>query len=135
MSVFKWRESFSTGVEIFDEDHRKIIDLVGRLYEALRDKDQEMDLEGIIKECGDYVETHLQKEEEGMQSLHYEKAEEHTREHDEFRREIARITEKLASSNTEGVAEELYHFLRHWFEKHIIESDRQYGPFFRDKDF
>ena len=38
MSVIKWRESYNTGVEQFDREHHKIIELIDIMYEAVRDK-------------------------------------------------------------------------------------------------
>ena len=36
MTVIKWRDSYNTGVEQFDLEHHKILELIEVLYEAVR---------------------------------------------------------------------------------------------------
>ena len=38
MSVIKWRESYNTGIEQFDMEHHKIVELIDAMFAAIRDK-------------------------------------------------------------------------------------------------
>ncbi len=132
MSIIKWREAFSTGIDSFDEDHKKIVNLIADLFEGLRDKKNKVDLDRIVKECMVYVDSHLAAEEKAMQEHGYDQLDEHKVEHDGFRKHIEELQGRL-SGDSEGLAQELYNYLREWFSKHIMDIDMKYGPFFKEK--
>ena len=59
MAVIKWRESYNTNVKQFDEEHKKIVELINTMFQAMRDKS---DKEVTAKVCADllsYTQIHF----------------------------------------------------------------------------
>lgn len=128
MTVIKWRDAYNTGVEQFDMEHHKIIELIDKMYEAVRDKS---DKDVAEKACNDilaYTVYHFANEEEAMKSVNYPGLEEQLAEHTRLKKEAARLQATIKSNFPEGTVE-FYHFLRDWLIDHIQKCDKKYGPY------
>lgn len=131
MSVIKWRESFNTGVDQFDEEHKKIVDLIQRLFDALK-TGQKDDCATIIDELTSYTEYHFSNEEKVMTEVGYPGLEEHCQEHRDLIAQAASFQELGESMSREQLGE-FYQFLRDWLVNHIIGCDKKYGEYIQEK--
>lgn len=132
MSVIKWRDSYNTGVARFDREHHKIVELIDRMYVALRDKEGR---ETIEKACGEaiaYTEGHFAGEEEAMAAIDYPGLAEQKEEHARMRVEVQKF-QKMIEKDPGAGATGLYHFLRDWLINHIMVCDKKYGPFLQEE--
>jgi len=126
MEVIKWRQAYSTGIAWIDEEHRTLVGLIDRLYQALRDRKGE---EVIVEVCNAviaYTEDHLANEEEAMAA--YPAREEHRAEHTRMKARVVELQGQL-SGDCRQAAEQLYRFLRQWLINHIQGSDFKYVPY------
>jgi len=131
MSVIKWRESFNIGVDQFDQEHRKILELINRMFEAIRDK---KDKESVVQICKDalwYTEYHFANEEKALQAVDYPDLEEQLAEHARLKSEAERFQVLINDDAPKG-ATEFYLFLREWLIDHILVCDKKYGPYFQE---
>ncbi|MFH0785963.1 MAG: bacteriohemerythrin [Pseudomonadota bacterium] len=131
MSIIKWRDSYNTGVAHFDREHHKIIELIERMYVALRNELDKETVEEVCREAISYTEVHLANEERAMIAIHYPGLEEQKTEHLRMKKEVEKFQELIEANYKEG-ATGLYHFLRDWLINHILVCDKKYGPYFPD---
>lgn len=130
MSVIKWRESYNTGIEQFDGEHHKIVELIDILFTVLRDQNSK---EAVSKVCDDllvYTKHHFSNEEEAMKSVDYPDLEEHIAEHERLKNEVQEFQAMIEAEFPKGTPE-LYRFLREWLVKHIQEIDKKYTPYLK----
>lgn len=128
MTVIKWRDAYNTGVEQFDQEHHKIVELIDIMFVAIRDKSEK---EIILTACNDvlsYTDTHFANEEEAMRAIEYPELEEHIAEHARLKDEATKFYTILSNNFPEG-RNQFYRFLRDWLIEHILECDKKYGSY------
>ena len=131
MAVIKWRESYNTNVKQFDEEHKKIVELINTMFQAMRDKS---DKEVTAKVCADllsYTQIHFKNEEQAMASVGYPYLEEHVAEHNRLKEKVEGFQVQTDEDFFRG-ATELYHFLRKWLVDHIQVVDKKYSSYLKD---
>ena len=127
MPFIKWRDSFNTGVEQFDQEHHKLVELIDTMYHAIRVNSGK---EVVAQACADliaYIGYHFTNEEQAMAVAAYPKLEAHKAEHASLRDKAKNFQLRIEGNDPE-VAIQFYHFLRQWLENHIMVHDRAYGP-------
>lgn len=77
MTVISWKKVYATGIIALDDEHRQLIDQINRLYEAIRDKQEETALNDSLKMLEYYTLTHFQHEENLMMEYGFPGLEEH----------------------------------------------------------
>lgn len=128
MTTIKWRDSYNTGVEQFDKEHHKIVELIDMMHVAIRDKVEKEVTEKACTDIVSYAGYHFANEEEAMQEANYPELLEHIAEHDRLRKEAERFQAIINDNFPEGV-NEFYRFLRQWLVDHIQGWDMKYGPY------
>lgn len=127
MSIIKWRESYETGVEEMDNEHRELIDIINLLYQMQREKKSYEELKGIYQRLLDYTQNHFQHEEKLMADSQYPGLQEQQQTHEKFVLRLKDMEEDLVSAK-ESAAPVVYKFLREWWLDHIVGMDKNYGP-------
>jgi hemerythrin len=128
MAVIKWRDSYNIGVEQFDQEHHRIVELINLMFEAVRDKSGKEVVEKVCQDVLSYTEYHFANEEQALRAINYPDLEEQVTEHAKLRTEAKRLQEIIQARFPEGSVE-LYHFLREWLIQHILDSDKKYGSY------
>jgi hemerythrin len=132
MAVIKWRDSYSTGIDAVDEEHKKLIDLIEAMHTSIRDKEPKETVEKVLAEVVEYTKTHFSNEEALMQDTLYTAVDEHIIEHQKLIKEVGEYRERLLNDFPDG-RQELYRFLREWLINHILESDKKFGAYISGK--
>lgn len=125
-----WDEGLATGIEVIDNDHRKLLTLLNNLQSAVHYPTGEAFERQALDELVDYTKYHFEREEKLMQEASYPDFEAHKKQHEEM---IAKVGEFLAAyeNNREGTIEKLTKFLKNWLVDHIAGTDQQYVPTLR----
>ena len=131
MTVINWRDSYNTGIQQFDSEHHKIVELINAMFEAIRDNKSKEIFEQIVTDVLLYIDTHFSHEEQAMASANYSGLEEQLREHSLLREEVGRFKSLISSDFPHGIGE-FYRFLREWLLHHILECDKKYAPYLQD---
>jgi hemerythrin len=84
MTIIKWRDSYATGVEEMDTEHRELIDIINQLYEMLREKREPAELKIIYDRLHRYTENHFQHEEQMMEESGHDGLAEQQKAHKQF---------------------------------------------------
>ena len=132
MAVIKWRDSYNTGIEAVDLEHRKLVELIEAMYINVRDKKPKEAVEKVMKEIVDYTQNHFTNEDSLMQNAQYPELDAHKTEHQNLIDEVAVFQDRLLNNFPDG-REDLYHFLREWLINHILDSDKKFADYMADK--
>lgn len=117
----------SVGVAILDEDHKRIMNLINKLYAAMQEGGGKEALDDIFHDLLVYISLHFEAEEGLFEQTHYPGADEQKAQHSAMK---ARVVEekKKYDLNEKGVLPiEMLLFLKDWWLDHIMNLDRKYA--------
>ncbi len=132
MAFIEWSDGLSVGVEVFDKEHKQLINLVNNLSQALSSGSAKKTMEDILKSLVNYTKIHFRHEEEYMTLYDYPDYEKHKAEHDELTAQVMDFAERYQTGKV-SFSLELMNFLKDWLTKHILGSDKKYRDFFLGK--
>jgi len=120
--LIEWKEAYLTGIDEFDDHHRKLFDLLNKSYFMIVEGSSQEELGELLAELLDYVRYHFAAEEELMRAKAYRKIDEHLIEHFNFTHRVQSF-EKEARDDQQYLPVEIFDFIRHWFLDHIVTVD------------
>ncbi len=120
-----WDASLQTGHSRIDADHRKLVELLNQLGEAMS-KGQGKEIAGkVLADLVTYTRTHFKTEEHLMSVHEYPLAAKHKAEHDRLVEEVGSFKERF-DSGAAMISVSLLAFLKNWLSEHIRGSDRAF---------
>lgn len=128
--LFQWDDNLNIGIEKVDEHHRKLVDLINQLHDAMLEKKTKDVMVSILGELLDYTIFHFGFEETYFEKFGYQEMESHKKAHESFINKIAKFKEDV-NKGSFLVSIEMMNFLVDWLIKHIQGSDPRYVPLFR----
>ena len=131
MGVFEWNQVHSVGVEAIDDQHKRLLAITDRLFEAIMAGKGFEELLGFLHEMRDYAEYHFQFEEDLLAENGFPEAEirAHAREHAALKAQVDEFIDGF-SPNSETMDIEVFDFLRDWTTEHLGGTDMEYKDFF-----
>ncbi len=132
MPIIDWDSKLSVNIKIIDEQHKKLVDMVNALYDAMKEGKAKDILGNLLTELAAYTDYHFKTEEELFIKHNYTEAAAHKLEHDKLRKEVMNRKAKFDAGEMIITVEVLY-FLKDWLGKHILGSDKKYSPFLISK--
>lgn len=131
-AYLSWDDSYSVGVEAFDQDHQRLLHLINNFQTAAHYNTGEQFVRQALDELIDYTKTHFAREEALMEEHGFPDVEAHKKQHAEM---IAKVGEEVEryQRDPEGSVEALLDFLKKWLIHHIQGTDKEYGPFLNGK--
>ena len=131
MASFHWTPDFIVGVEEFDAEHRKLIEIVARMHEAVRLGNGKEVSGRVLDEMFRYFVAHFAHEERLMARHSYPDYERHSRLHRQLTENILERRRKIQAESMD--TPRLLQFVTDWLREHILEADKMYGAFFAGK--
>ena len=124
---FEWREEYEIGVDVIDQEHRRIFRIVNKLFDFREEeKDSQWTCQEGIKYFKGHAMKHFVDEEAYMASINYEGLEAHRRIHRDFRESILPALEQELE-RTNYSQEAMDHFLgvcAGWLVGHTLTEDQ-----------
>jgi hemerythrin-like metal-binding protein len=133
MSLIVWSPILHVGIQIIDEQHKKLIDIINRLNEAMSQGKGKAVMGRILDELIEYTKTHFSMEERLMREHTYSHSPSHQSEHKKFIKSIGDFKTKYESGDT-TLSVSILTFLCDWLTHHIQESDKALGRELREKN-
>ncbi len=133
MRAFVWDQRFVTGIELVDEQHKHLVDLVNETGDLLLQGGRSEDhARRIFADLADYAHVHFADEETLMRShgLDRRHVEAHTRHHHDFVEQLTSLWRRL--DQTSDPAGTLHGFLASWLTVHILGEDQIMARMMRD---
>lgn len=129
MHLIPWSPDLEVGVDEIDHQHRILVTIVNRLYEAIGEGRAESMLNELIQELEHYTDYHFATEEALMKAHRYEFTEFHQADHRSMSQQIREFLADLEQNfaNPQGVLD----FLQHWLVEHIAGADQHLGEAIR----
>ena len=126
----EWKESYTVGVDVLDDDHKRLIELINRFQTAYKYHTGEEFERQALNELVDYTRYHFEREEKMMEAAGYPDLEVHKTVHRAMIFKVAQFQEEYQQRGHEaldGVAS----FLGEWLIDHINGTDKKYGPYIK----
>lgn len=123
--IFPWSDKFATGIDLIDEQHQVLVELLNKLAVHFAQGSDELTLHAVYDELTDYTIYHFNAE-EGIWRQYFgddELATKHYETHEGFVAEVNRLRSLLFSLERERAFEEVLSFLTQWLAFHILETD------------
>lgn len=128
---FIWNKDYSVDIKEIDDQHKKLVHLINKLYTAFTDK-QAIEVMGeILDEMSEYAKYHFHTEEKYFDQFNFELKEEHKLQHNEFAKKIIEFRRDFRAKRT-ALTYKLMNFLRNWLIDHIQYEDRKYIKCFKE---
>ncbi|MDP3540731.1 MAG: bacteriohemerythrin [Azonexus sp.] len=118
-----WTKDLDTGIDVIDQQHRRIVDFINDLEAAQILKDPEK-IKQVVYDCVDYTLSHFAFEESLQEEAGYQYCKPHKKVHQLFTRKVSEYQDRLALGD--DVAEELHGMLARWLVNHIKRDDADY---------
>ncbi|MFB1010685.1 MAG: bacteriohemerythrin [Thiopseudomonas sp.] len=129
MSHIVWTSELDIGIEVIDNQHRRIVDYINDLYDANQSKDRAQ-IAAVIEQLIEYTLSHFAFEEELQEQAGYPFVKAHQKVHQLFARRVGEFQQRFELG--EDVAEPLLTLLRTWLINHIRRDDADYSQLVKD---
>ena len=126
----QWLPEYSVGQPILDQQHRRLLAIIGDLAECADGEGKAADLRfhDILNDLSLYAREHFVTEENLLAQRQYSELETQCSEHAAYETQLTEImTNAVFGKLEKGL---LLHFLRSWWLDHILGSDMRYRPLF-----
>ena len=132
MPMLQWSNALSVNVKEVDEQHKKLIDLIRKLNDAMLQRRAKEELGNVINELLRYTIVHFSLEESYFDKFGYSDAPAHKVEHARFIAETKKFKREFETGKL-GISIEIMTFLSDWLKDHIMGVDKKYSTFFNEK--
>lgn len=133
-SWIEWTPDLSVGVTDFDNDHKKLIDILNTLFAASFACVGDQMLGDTLKELREYTRFHFNREIDFLAQKGYPSVEPHRFQHDKLISELEKLEIRVRqeAEGENGLSNDVVKFLRGWLIGHIREHDMGYAAYLRD---
>lgn len=88
---FEWKPEYSVHVQKIDDQHKQLLKLIFKLFNAINTNLTKNELGEILEELIEYAGYHFATEEMYFREFDYENADEHIREHRKFSKKMLEL--------------------------------------------
>jgi len=121
-SWVRWDVSLSVGIDVIDEHHRYLFELVNNLIDVLADNREVKELVYALKSLENYVQIHFNAEERMMEYYGYDAIDHQIKQHRQFQNKLKGFFLEMYS-NPITVKNEIVTYLLNWLVAHISRED------------
>ena len=132
MGRIEWTPSLSVGVELIDDEHKKLIAICNNMAHNVKGERNNKAITEGFKELRAYTVYHFGNEEKFQKSISYPAANEHAQEHARLRKRVKDYQQLLYREG--HISEDsVIDFLKDWLINHVLREDMKIGQFSRSK--
>lgn len=128
MPLLQWNDELSIGINSVDEQHKKLVNIINTLNDALADGKANDVLVNIFDELTEYTAKHFGYEEDMFAQHGYVEAAAHKKEHEALITQVKKLQDKMNAGDF-MISLEVMVFLKEWLINHILKTDKAYAPF------
>ena len=134
MIIVSWSESYATGIELIDNQHKELVRLTNELYQACMKGNEALNtvFKDAMSRMVEYVRFHFTAELELLHRINYPQYKEHKKQHDSL---IVQILDAAKEYN-EGrkfIPNNFVRTLKDWVFSHIAVCDMIYAGYVREQ--
>jgi hemerythrin-like metal-binding protein len=132
MGYLQWSDSLDLKIAAIDSQHKKLVDILNSLFDAMKQGKGKNILETILDEMAAYSVEHFTYEEKILSDNGYPGFSQHKIQHDDFVKRVNQFKQDFISGKM-LVSIEVLNFLRDWLVSHIADSDKKYAVYLAEK--
>jgi hemerythrin-like metal-binding protein len=133
MALIEWTAKLSVGIDSIDEQHKKLVNMINALNDAMLTNSSDELLGKIFTGLAAYTQKHFTYEENMFAEYGYPDSEEHKRQHNELIAQVVDLKEKFIENPQRTMSADLMLFLKRWITNHIMRTDKEYAEFLISK--
>jgi hemerythrin len=124
MTKFVWTDQLSIGIDVIDQQHRRIVEYINQLDDAQAFGHSREEIGNLINELVDYTISHFGFEESLQEEASYPFAKSHKKVHELFTVRVSEYQTRFEKG--EDVCQGLNSLLVTWLFNHIKRDDADY---------
>ncbi|BEP29732.1 bacteriohemerythrin [Helicovermis profundi] len=134
--MFTWDEKYSVGIEVIDQQHKKLFAIGEEIHDKIiKDSCEEdeclVEALKVLEELKQYTVYHFTTEEELLKKYNYMELENHLIQHDLFINYLEDIDPKRLEKYPKEYLYEIMMYISKWIFKHISTVDFKYVDFLK----
>ena len=118
----KWDETLSVGIDVIDEHHMYLIDIINELYRVVSEQDGSREVGRLLRSLEFYASVHFREEERMMHKYDYSRMDSHLKMHSGFSDQTGKFRRNMVNYPL-TLGHETVFFLRDWLIDHIKKED------------
>ena len=126
LPLIEWNDSLSVGLDVIDEQHIKLVEILNSLNSSGGGQDDEV-IKKILNDLVEYTVYHFAFEEELLLKHQYPDYKNHVAAHKALVKKVGKFNEEFQAGKAK-LSGELFKFLRSWLNGHIRGTDKLYVP-------
>lgn len=130
MALFNWSVQYETGIFMVDTQHKKLVEAINTLHEAMKDGKGKEKAESTLNFLVDYTVQHFTAEEGLMKQKNYPDFVNHKAVHDKLVNEVKNMRTNYLAGKV--LPMEVSSFMSDWLKTHILGTDKKYVPFLKN---
>jgi hemerythrin len=127
-----WDPALSTGIDLVDFQHMKLVEKVEELLDACEHHAEEERINSMLNFLESYVVQHFGDEEKLQKESNYPKYESHKHMHEYFVADFLELKDKI---DEEGISEDVMNtlnsFLLQWVIAHVSGADMEFAKHYK----
>ncbi len=128
MAHIEWTRDLDTGIQVIDNQHKRIVEYINKLDDTRTTHDLEQ-ISNILNELVDYTLSHFTFEESLMEEAGYPFIRGHKRVHQLFVKRVGNYVQRFKMGD--DITDELLNTLKAWLINHIRSDDNDYAELVR----
>lgn len=132
MAGLNWDDSLSVNIKEIDEQHKKLIEMLKELSDAMRVRKGKDVIGKILNGLISYTDTHFKTEEKYFKAYRYPETISHQKEHEGFVKKATDFKRDFDNGKL-MITIDVLNFLSNWVTNHIKKTDKKYSAFFNEK--
>ena len=132
MPLMSWVDTYSVGVAEIDQQHKKLIDLINQLDAAMGKGQGKQAVGKILGDLISYCSSHFATEEKFFDQYGYPDADAHKAKHQKMTEKVLSLQQDFQQGKI-TISHDVMGFLQKWLDKHILSTDKKYGPYLNSK--
>jgi hemerythrin len=128
MALFVWSDDYSVRIPSVDAQHQKLVEMLNALHDGMVAGSGSERLKALLDGLVDYTAKHFAHEEKLFAQYSYPQTKEHAEEHRKLVGQVLEFKGKYEAGQA-SINMQLMKFLKDWLIKHILGSDKAFGPF------
>ena len=128
MSLLKWSNFFSVGVDDIDNQHKKLVQILNDLHYVIANNEGDKAIKELLLKLLEYTKEHFVDEEKFMIEIEFPGFDKHFQKHFKLTEQVEQFCDNV-NNGVEINQLELVVFVMDWLKDHIMEEDMEYARY------